>query len=422
MALGFLSTLAATSAATLSLVAQAPVPAPFAIATTAQEDDGPRTSWTVTADAIYTATGSVIENGFVRVSDGEITAVGRGKIKGDFHVAAITPGLVEASSGITIGPESVEQDSESTPHISVEEGLDLFSTRWARELSGGVTTTMVSPLDRNVLGGLPVVLKTGGGDPTMEDRVLRTGVGVRACMGSEPSSGNSPVFGRAFGIFNRRPTTRMGVEWVFRRTFYDALRARKDADFTFEGVETVYQVLDGELPLIVRASPRLDIITALGLKQEFSLPNVVIDGAAEVLPEEEAIVASGVSLILAPLTFDGNTGADRAYMAWNTPARMAERGVTFALSGGSSRNDDLGLALQPGHAMRGGLAADAALAAVTIVPARMLGVDDRVGSIEQGKHADLVFWSGTPFQYTSSITGVMVAGELAVDPRHGEEL
>lgn len=417
------TTLAAAALAALAL-SGAPNTAPAAAATvaTAQDSDGPRTSWIVTADEIHTATGRIIESGFVRIGDGKITAVGRGKIAGDFHVAAITPGLVEASSGVSIGQRSVEQDSESTPHVSVEEGLDLFSPRWERELRDGVTTACVSPDDRNVLGGLPVVVKTGGGQPTMEDRLLRARVAVRACMGGAPSSGNSPVFGTAFGMFNRRPTTRMGVEWVFRRTFYDALRARQDDDFTFEGVDTVHRVLDGELPLVIQAAPRQDLITALGLKSEFSIPNVIIDAASEVLPEEDAVVASGVALIFAPLRFDGTTVVERAQLPWNAPARMAELDVTFALSARSTGADDFNLALQPAHAIRGGLDAQKALEAVTIVPARMLGVDDLVGSIEQGKHADLVFWSGAPFEYTSSVTGVMVSGELAVDPRHGEEL
>jgi imidazolonepropionase-like amidohydrolase len=72
--------------------------------------------------------------------------------------------------------------------------------------------------------------------------------------------------------------------------------------------------------------------------------------------------------------------------------------------------------------MRGGLSFEKALAAVTIAPARILGVADRVGSLEVGKDADLVFWSGQPFEYTSRVTGVMVSGEIAVDPRAGEEL
>jgi imidazolonepropionase-like amidohydrolase len=380
-------------------------------------DTAPRTSWTVAADRIHTATGRVIENGFVRVENGRIVAMGPGDAGADFHVAAITPGLVEASSGIALGETTVEQASETTPEVSLEEGLDLFSTRWAVELSGGVTTTLALPFDENVLGGLPVVVKTGGGEPTLESRVVKARVLVRGAFGDQPSRSNSPFSGTAWGMYHRLPTTRMGVEYEFRRAFYEAIRARNDASYASPGAAVLQQVLAGELPLMVRASARLDVRTALALKAEFGLPKFIVDGAGELLEEEELVVASGAAFVFAPLTFDGNTGIDGGVLPWNTPARLAERGVTFALSGSSNANREYRLALQPGHAMRGGLPFEKALEAVTITPARLLGVADRVGSIEAGKDADLVFWSGTPFEYTSRITGVMVSGELAVDPR-----
>lgn len=404
----------------LSLAAL-PLVATIGIAS-AQEKEAPRTSWIVTADKIHTASGKVIESGFVRIENGRIAAVGPGKIAGDFHVAAITPGLVEASSGIALGEATVEQVSETTPDVSLEEGLDLFSIAWKNELAGGVTTTLALPYDENVLGGMPVVLKTGGGEPTLEARVLRTRSMVRGALGDQPSNSNSPFSGVAWGMYHRMPTTRMGVEYEFRRAFYDAIHARKDPSFESPGAQMLLDVLDGKMPIMVRASARLDIRTALGLKAEFKIQNFVIDGAGDLLEEEELVAASGAKLVFAPLTFDGQTGIDGGFLPWNAPARMAERGVEFALSGGTNRNPDYRLALQPGHAMRGGLSFEKALEAVTIAPARILGVAERVGSIEVNKDADLVFWSGQPFEYTSRITGVMVSGEIAVDPRVGQEL
>ena len=91
--------------------------------------------------------------------------------------------------------------------------------------------------------------------------------------------------------------------------------------------------------------------------------------------------------------------------------------MIFALSGQGTSDRGERLAYQPGLAMRGGLSFDAALAAVTITPARMAGVDDRIGSLEVGKDADFVLWSGEPFQPTSRILGVVLNGELVVDNR-----
>jgi imidazolonepropionase-like amidohydrolase len=99
---------------------------------------------------------------------------------------------------------------------------------------------------------------------------------------------------------------------------------------------------------------------------------------------------------------------------------LHDKNIPFALSSHGAAAPEQRLAMQAGYAMRGGLAFQDALAAVTIVPARMLGVDDRVGSLDVGKDADLVLWSGEPFQPTSRVVGVLLDGVLVVDPRPAE--
>jgi imidazolonepropionase-like amidohydrolase len=104
-------------------------------------------------------------------------------------------------------------------------------------------------------------------------------------------------------------------------------------------------------------------------------------------------------------------------MAWNTPKLLDELGVPFALSGRGNADPDARLALQPAFAVRGGLAADKALAAATLVPAKLLGIEDRVGSIQVGKDADLCLWNGDPTRFSSAVVGVLLSGELVKDPR-----
>jgi imidazolonepropionase-like amidohydrolase len=108
---------------------------------------------------------------------------------------------------------------------------------------------------------------------------------------------------------------------------------------------------------------------------------------------------------------------DSYFLPLDAARELADLGVAFALSGHGAGEPGARLGDQAGLAMRGGLAFDAALAAVTLVPARMVGVDDRVGSLEVGKDADLVLWSGPPFEPSSRIVGVILGGELVVDPR-----
>ena len=102
-------------------------------------------------------------------------------------------------------------------------------------------------------------------------------------------------------------------------------------------------------------------------------------------------------------------------MAANTAKVLQDAGVQFALSANDSRNGALGI--EAGLAMRGGLTREQALRAVTITPAQILGVDNRVGTVEVGKDADLVLWNGEPFEVTTRPIGVLVSGRLVVDPR-----
>jgi imidazolonepropionase-like amidohydrolase len=306
--------------------------------------------------------------------------------------------------------------------MNVGDSLDLFSYRWERELRSGVTTVLANPDDRAVLGGLGVVLKTGGA-PTLAARILKDEAVLRSSMGSEPSSGNrAPRGTRPSSFYFRRPTTRMGVEWVFRKTFYDAIAARRDKDLRTEETAILERVLKGELPVACQAWATQDVRTAVYLKEEFNIPNMFVDAAAEAWREPDLLVRSGMGVVLPPFRFSGRPGRDDAFYAYNTAATLHEAGVTIALSGHGSSDPASRLNKQPGYAMRGGLPFEAALAAVTINPARMVGIDDRVGSIEVGKDADLVLWSGTPFEPTSRVIGVLLNGELVHDqiPRSKE--
>lgn len=378
---------------------------------------GDETTWTISADVAYTAAGDAIEGALVTVTDGKISAVGGGS-GGDLHAAAITPGLVDLGPWMTGGATAVEQSSERTPALRVADSLDMFSANFDRALRSGTTTVLAVPPDSAVIGGLGIALKTGG-EPNLAARSLRADAVVRGTIGSAPSSRNSP-HSSFFGLpthFTRRPTTRMGVEWVWRKAFYDTLAAEQDPARAFEGWEVLRDVLRGERTLMVRAGATQDVRTAIFLKREFGIPNLIIGDAAEAWMEPRLCAGSGASFVLPPYSFAGRGNPDSSFHAWHTAAELHAAGRPVALSSHGPTNPESRLALQPGFAMRGGLPFDAALAAVTIAPARMIGVDDRVGSIEAGKDADLVLWSGTPFEPSSRVVGVLIDGRLAVDPR-----
>ncbi len=374
-------------------------------------------SWTLTADHIHTVSGDVLEGGSVVVVDGKITAVTPGAAagSGDLHVHSITPGLIDLACRVSLGEDAVEETAEAMPNASIADALNLFSPRWQRELHGGVTTVLATGPGRNVIGGLGAVIKTGG-QPLVSERLLAKDSLMWGTLGSEPSLGNRPAFGQP-DLFNRRPTTRMGVEWVARKTFYDALRAKEDAELAFPGSEQLAAVLSGELPLLLRASATQDIRTAIYLKEEFAIPELILTSAAESWRELDMLERSGASVVLPPFTFDGSSSTDGGFFAWKTVNDLDERGIRFALSGQSERDTDRRLAMQPGFATRAGLDPNKALAAATLVPAQLLGVDDRVGSLDTGKDADLALWNGNPTSLDARVIGVVLNGELVLDPR-----
>lgn len=380
-------------------------------------------STVIFADAIYTSTGSVIENGAVTVTDGKITAITPGKTPGDddIHVGAITAGMIDLSARVVRGLDTVEQTYEVTPQMRVEHAIDWFDAEWGRQRSSGVTTVLLSPQDQNVIGGLSVAVKTAG-TPVLEERAVKRDVCLRGAMGQQPSSNNHSAWGRPTDFFSRRPTTRMGVEWEWRKAFFDAAQARAAGTEATPDAQGILDVLDGKRPLFIQAWATQDIRTAVFFKEEMATEGfgevaLILDAAAEAWREPELLVRSKTAIVLPPLP-DLGRADDGAFMALSTAKILVDAGVPVALSSHGARADRDRLAMQGALARRGGLTLEEALAAVTITPARMIGIDDRVGSIEVGKDADLALWSGEPFQATSRVVGTVINGELSVDPRN----
>ncbi|MBC8451292.1 MAG: amidohydrolase family protein [Planctomycetes bacterium] len=375
----------------------------------------PEVKLMISADAVYTAAGDMLEGGTIAIAGRKIAAVVPGADSGEdgLHVGAITPGFIDLSPRIHVGDLSVEESNEVSPSMRAVDSIDLFDKRWERLLRSGVTTVQVGPANEDCIGGLAAVIKTGGA-PRLDARMVLEDSALCAAFGDQASRGNHAVRRRPNDFFSRRPTTRMGTEWVQRKAFYDTLAAMGNEERQFEGWDVIASVLNGERPFFAQASATQDIRTAIYLQEEFGIPGLVLDAAAEAWKEPDLLVRSGAAVVLPPFPAQGRTAIDNGFLAWNTAKQLVDLGVPVALSshGAAGAADNLGM--QAGYAMRGGMSLDEALMAVTMTPARLAGVDDRVGSIEVGKDADLVLWSGTPFAATSRVVGVVLDGKLVL--------
>lgn len=381
------------------------------------------TSWTLSADVIYPVLGDAIRGGSVVVADGKITAVTPGEAGGDLHVAAITPGLVDLSARMGLGLDAVEQSREVTADMRVADSIDIFSVAWDRQVRQGVTTALVNPPDRNVIGGYGVLMKTAGSHDVAE-RTVKADAVMRGAIGTEPSGGNHPAFGRPTDFYSRRPTTRMGVEWELRSQFFEAFYAKGDDDREFDGSADLRKVLGGDVPLMLQTWATQDIRTAVFFTEEarregLGSIKLIVDSAAEAWREPQLLVRSGAAVVLPPFPPQGRT-RDQAFLPIGAAKELIDLGIPVALSSHGAADAESRLDRQAGLAMRGGMTRAEALEAVTLTPARMMGVEDRVGSIRVGRDADLVLWNGEPFELTSRIVGVLVDGKLVLDPRGGK--
>lgn len=371
-----------------------------------------------------------IERGVLVVGGGKVLAVGDaqtavpdGARTVDCSGKTITPGLIDASfRGGQNAADLVEQGAEVTPHLRVLDALDPNDRAFVRAAAGGVTTVHVMPGTRAVIGGLGCVLKTWAADP--QAMVLRADASLRIVLGAEPSMGNRAIRGGTVeSIYYRRPTTRMGVVWEVRRAFHDAKEALQQTAGVpptppDRGTEVLTRVLRGELTAVTTARSEQDLRTALRLAGEFGYRTVLEEAQDAHLVLDELAAARTTVLLGAPsaTVVTGSAAADGADPRSATVQQLAARGVPFVITTGSNLAA-LELVREAMFAVRNGLSPAQALDAITIEPAKLLRLDERVGSLAPGKDADFVIWSTDPLDPAAVAESVHIDGTAVPSSR-----
>jgi len=386
---------------------------------------------TVYKDArILPGAAAPIEHGVLVVAGGKIQAVGGAStplpndaVIVDCNGKTITAGLVDASfRGGANQSDLNEQSDEVTPHLRVLDSLDPDDVAFERARAAGVTAVHVMPGTRNVIGGLGCVVKTFGTDPA--SMVLKEDASLRIVMGAEPSMGNRAIRGGTVdSIYYRRPTTRMGVVWEARKAFYDTKQAMEATlgakpPPSNPGREVLKRVLEGKLTAYTTARSEQDIRTALRIAAEFGYQTVLDEAQDSYLVLDEISAAKVTVVLGAPsaLLVSGTGASDGADPRCATVQLLAARGVPFVITTGSNLAA-LELVREAMFAQRNGLSAAQALDAVTILPARLLGISDRTGSLAPGKDADFVIWSHDPLDPAAMAESVHINGKPVLAPR-----
>jgi imidazolonepropionase-like amidohydrolase len=272
-----------------------------------------------------------------------------------------------------------------------------------REL--GVTTVHTGHGPGAVISGQTMVVKTAG--PNVDAAVLRAPAMLAATLGES-----------ALRDGGKAPGTRSKSVALLRQALLEAQahRAKGEDAGRDLGKETLVAVLNGELPLLVTAHRHQDIASALRLAEEFGV-KLVLDGAADAHLMLDAIATAKVPVFVHPtMTRGGSTqgGAETENVSMSMAARLHEAGIAFAFQSGfeSYVPKTRVVLFEAAMATAYGLDRDAALRAITIEAARLIGVADRVGSLEKGKDGDLALYDGDPFEYTTHCVGVVIDGDV----------
>ena len=375
---------------------------------------------------VYTMAGPVIEDGVVVIRDGKISALGQASdvnIPDGFQVLkanVVTPGLVDAHSTVGLsGMFNYEHDQdqlERTEPVQPElRAIDAYNPheqliQWIR--SFGVTTIHTGHAPGELMSGQTFVVKTAGN--TVDDALLirERAVAVTLSDDARKTEAKSPgTRGKMMAMLRAE---------LIKAAEYSARLEASKADDEKEAppreirLETLAKVLSGDLKLMITAHRAQDIASALRLADEFAIP-IWLDGAAESYLLIDEIKSANVPVILHPPMM--RAIGDKENLSFETAGKLVSAGVPLAIQSGYEPYvpKTRVVLFEAALAAANGLSFEQTLATVTIDAARILGVADRVGSLEVGKDGDLAFYDGDPFEYTTHCTGVVINGMVVSD-------
>ncbi len=385
----------------------------------------------VRGKTIHTMAGPSIENGVVLIRDGKITVIGKigdVVIPDDFRVLeaeVVTPGLIDSHS--TVGLSGIfnydhdqDQLERSSPIQPELRAVDAYNAQeelveWVR--SFGVTTLHTGHSPGELISGQTIVVKTFGA--TVEAATIVETCAVATTLGSG-----------ALKNENKSPGTRAKMISMLRSQLIkaDEYRAKlaatvdKDKDKGEDEaeqepeqrnlrLETLVKVLNGELPMLITAHRAQDIANALRLAAEFKI-RIWLDGGAESYLLIDELKEADVPVIIHPLM--ARPFGDLQNMSFETPAKLLEAGIVVLFQSGYEGYvpKTRVVLFEAAMAAANGLSFEQALAGITRDAAKLLGVDDRVGTLEVGKDGDLALFDGDPFEYSTHCTGVVIEGQV----------
>ena len=381
---------------------------------------------------VYTMAGKIYKNGYIAARDGKIVELGE-EYKSlalnigneeleviDAEGGYIFPGMIDAHCHIGMWEDSVGFEGEDgneatdpvTPQLRAIDGIYHADRSFTEARENGVTTVVTGPGSANVIGGQFAALKTYG--RCVDEMVIKEPVAMKVAFGENPKT-----------VYNEKrqmPMTRMATAAILRESLMKA-KEYKEALDNYEKdseendkpefdmkMEALLKVLNKEIPLKAHAHRADDIITALRIAKEFDV-NITIEHCTEGHLIKDILKEANVPVIVGPIISD-RSKVELRNLEIKNPKELSDAGLMVSLMTDHPVVPIQHLLLCAAMAWREGMDEMKALEAITINPAKVTGIDNRVGSLEIGKDADMVLFDGHPFDMKTRVSMTIINGSI----------
>lgn len=380
---------------------------------------------------IITMTDIDFENGYILIDNGKIIAIGqdikevenmlqRDVLQIDAKGGYVLPGLIDAHCHIGMWEDAVgfegDDGNESTdpvmPHLRAIDAIYHADRAFVEAYENGVTTVVTGPGSANVIGGQFAALKTYG--RYVDEMIIKHPVAMKVAFGENPKT-----------IYNEKhqaPMTRMATAAILRESLFEAKEYKErlksfmsnpdeyeKPDFDFKK-DSLVQVLNKEIPLKAHVHRADDIMTAVRIAKEFDV-NITLDHCTEGYLIKEVLAETGLPVIIGPLITD-RSKIELKNQNLETPGILSKLGIKVAIMTDHPCVPAQYLCLCAAIAAREGMDEKEAMKAITINAAEIIGINDRVGSIEIGKDADIVIFDGHPFELKTKVQKTIINGNI----------
>ncbi|MDU5413899.1 MAG: amidohydrolase [Clostridium perfringens] len=366
----------------------------------------------------------IYEKGDILIKDGKISKIGEdlSEYIGEEEVIdakglLIFPGFIEAHCHLGLHEEgnngagngTNEASEPITPQMRAIDGINPFDGGFQSAREAGVTTAVIGPGSANVIGGQFAAIKTSG--ICIDDMIIKEPVAIKVAFGENPK--------RVYSGKNKMPNTRMAIAALLRETLTEAVNYKnrkidaeiEDRDFSKNlKYEALLPLINREIPMKAHAHRADDILTAIRIAKEFNL-KLTLDHCTEGHLISDYIKRENLDAIVGPtLSFNGKV--ETLNKTFKTPKALIDKGIKVAITTDHPVVTIDNLPLCAAMAMKEGITFNEALEAITINPAEIIGIDERVGSLKEGKDGDLVILNGSPFEIATKTIYTIINGEV----------